>query len=433
MHLDRRAALGAALGLTVAGAAPARTQAQTQAPPPPPAPPAAAATPSLVERNNAAALQNRERLLFDGGHFSGPAWDSLVEAGRASQFFLIGEEHGIAENPKLAAQIFASLRPAGYEHVCVEISPPMAGELDRAARGGVDGIRAMFADRRANVAFFGMREEAEWIAAARAAAPAGGQAIWGIDYEVGADRRLIQMLKAKRKPAAAEAALAALEAASNASWAQYETTHNPQFIFSFAGDPALVAAVRSAWPNADAAAGWMLETLEETLAINRLWVSNQGWASNQRRAEFNRRNIRRFRAGSPNSKVLFKMGASHMVRGLTHTQVFDIGNEISEAAEAMNAKSFHLMVLPGAGTQVAQFDPSAFTYRPSNAETYADEGMTPLMHAAYPDAFTLIDLRPIRPLVFGARHKALDADLVRCVHGFDALLVMSGSSASANL
>ncbi len=99
----------------------------------------------------------------------------------------------------------------------------------------------------------------------------------------------------------------------------------------------------------------------------------------------------------------------------------------------MGAKSFHVMVLPGAGGHVAQFDPSAWTYRATDAETYADQGMTPLMSAAYPDAFTLIDLRAIRPLVFGPRHKSLDADLVRCVHGFDALLVMSGSTASANL
>jgi hypothetical protein len=53
--------------------------------------------------------------------------------------------------------------------------------------------------------------------------------------------------------------------------------------------------------------------------------------------------------------------------------------------------------------------------------------------AAYPDSFTLIDLRPIRPLVFGARHKALDADLVRVIHGFDSLLVLSGSNPSQHL
>jgi hypothetical protein len=53
--------------------------------------------------------------------------------------------------------------------------------------------------------------------------------------------------------------------------------------------------------------------------------------------------------------------------------------------------------------------------------------------AAYPDSFTLIDLRPIRRLVFGARHTALDADLVRVIHGFDSLVVLSGSNPSQNL
>jgi hypothetical protein len=35
--------------------------------------------------------------------------------------------------------------------------------------------------------------------------------------------------------------------------------------------------------------------------------------------------------------------------------------------------------------------------------------------------------------VFGQRHQALDADLMRTIHGFDALLVLTGSTASANL
>jgi hypothetical protein len=32
----------------------------------------------------------------------------------------------------------------------------------------------------------------------------------------------------------------------------------------------------------------------------------------------------------------------------------------------------------GAGSQHAQFDPSAWAYRPANAGTYTDEGMGPL-------------------------------------------------------
>src|SRR3989442_14783987 len=66
----------------------------------------------------------------------------------------------------------------------------------------------------------------------------------------------------------------------------------------------------------------------------------------------------------------------------------------SVAARRSNLRSvigFLIFVLPGAGSQHAQFDPSAWTYRPANAGTYTDEGMGPLMAAAHPDAFTLMD------------------------------------------
>jgi hypothetical protein len=279
-----------------------------------------------------------------------------------------------------------------------------------------------------------MREETEWLAAARAAVGGREQAIWGLDYEVGGFGRLIDRLAAKRKPASARAPFAALEASAAELWTRFQQTRNPQFVFSFAGDPALVAAVREAWPDPDPESDWMLKTLEETTAINRLWITNQGWASNERRARFNRANLRRYwDAERRKPKVMFKFGASHMVRGLTHTQVLDVGTQASELAEAMGERSFHLMVVPGAGAQHAQFDPSAWTYRPADASQYRDGGLAPLMAAASADAMTMIDLRPIRPLVFGSRHKALDADLVRNIHGFDALLVMSGSTPSANL
>ena len=70
--------------------------------------------------------------------------------------------------------------------------------------------------------------------------------------------------------------------AATASWAQYQETRNPQFIFSFAGDPALARSLRDAWPGRDVEYSAILDTLEETLAINRLWVEGQGSASNER-------------------------------------------------------------------------------------------------------------------------------------------------------
>lgn len=430
MSLHRRALL-TALGLSAGGVA---ARAQTQAPAPGAVPaPATPAQPTPEQRVADAALKNRRRLEFDGATFSGPAWDMLVAEGAAAGAFLIGEEHGIAENPKLAAQLFRALRPSGYNKVCVEISPPMAAELDLAARGGVDGVRTMFADPTRNVAFFGMREEAEWITSARAAVAGKEQAIWGLDYEVFADRRLIARLKPKPKPAAAAQALAALEAASNAAWAQHAATRNPQFIFSFSGDPALVRAVRAAWPRPDEEARIILETLEETLEINRLFGANRNQESNQRRNDFNKRNLVRYWRDAPGSKVLFKFGASHMVRGLSHTWSFDIGSMVPELVALEGRHSFHLLVLQGANAPTARFDPTILSYRPSTEGNQYGPGLSPLASAAFENAFTLVDLRPIRPLVLGNRAKALDADLVRTVHGFDAVLVLSGSTASSVL
>jgi hypothetical protein len=409
-----------ALGLGVAASAAAPARAQEQAAP----------QPDLAERIAVRARESRHRLDYDGARFSGPAWDLLLSEGREAQFFCLGEEHGIAENPKLAAQLFGALTESGYARACVEISPPMAAELDSAARAGLGGVRNLFADARANVAFFTMREEAEWIAAARAAAPRRGQAVWGLDYEVGGYGRIIDRLAARRKPPAAAAAFAALRDAEAAMTSRL--SEGPQFLFSFAGDPALVRAVREAWPNADAESDWMLATLEETLEINRYWTGNQPWRSNERRARFNRANFRRYWNGElVKPKVMFKFGAGHMVRGLSHTLVHDVGTQAAETAEAMGAKSFHLLVMPGQGAQRAQFNPVAWRYSPVAAGPYNE--LAPLMDAANAEAMTLIDLRPIRPLVFGARHKLLDADLVRTIHGFDALLIMTGSTPSANL
>ena len=55
-----------------------------------------------------------------------------------------------------------------------------------------------------------------------------------------------------------------------------------------------------------------------------------------------------------------------------------------------------------------------------------------MTEVAFPDAFTLIDLRPLRPIL-GFWRKGTDSELMRYVHGYDMLLVMSGSTPSVGL
>jgi hypothetical protein len=390
----------------------------------------------LAEKIAEAAAANRQTLAFDGENFSGPAWETLLAEGRAAQFFLLGEEHGIAENPKLAGALFAALAPAGYHRFMIEVSPPMALALDDAARGGVAGLQKLFATPGSEPAFYGMAEEAAMLARVRAAVPGAAPVLWGVDYEVGGDRLLIATLGNKTMPPAAASAFAALQAASAASWAQYDETRNPQFIFSFSADPALARALRDAWPERDAEASSILDTLEETLAINRLWVEGRGFESNERRSAFLRRNFvagwNAEQAAGRMPRVFAKLGASHLVRGRNYTEVYDLGTLMPEAATLAGRHAFHLLVLPGAGAATAVFDPAAWSYAPAPPAGDYLQGLEPILGAAHPDAFTLIDLRPVRPLL-GRWRDGVSPELMRVVHGFDAVLVLSGSTPSGNL
>jgi hypothetical protein len=127
-----------------------------------------------------------------------------------------------------------------------------------------------------------------------------------------------------------------------------------------------------------------------------------------------------------------KFGASHMVRGRSQTAVYDLGALLPEIAALEGGHSFSVIVVPGAGSSIAALNPSTWSYEPRPAEGGYVAGIEPLMNAAFDDAFTLIDLASLRPVV-GMNRGELDDELFRVVHGFDMLLVMSGSTPSAEL
>jgi hypothetical protein len=388
-----------------------------------------------LDKLGTAAAAGRMPVIFDGVHFSGAGFDWLLKRGREAHAFLIGEEHGIAENPKLAAALFTELAPHGYRHVAVEISPAMAGALDRALASGGAAFDRLLKAPKSRVPFFGMREEADWLSAARRAAPAGRPFLWGLDYDIAADRYLLGRLQAKSKPTAARRTLDKVTAASAASWARYEETKNPQFVFSFAGDPRLVEAVEQSWPRADGESRIILQTLRETLAINQLWGGGNGYESNLRRSRLMRANLLRYwrekERRDANGRLFMKMGASHMVRGVSMSDVFDLGTLVPELAAARQGNTFHMLVLPGPQSQTANLDPTKFVYVPGNRDEYG-EGMGVFDKAVLPNTFTLFDTAPLRPIASSSSGD-VPLPLWRVIHGFDAVLVMTGSKPSSNL
>jgi len=433
MTVNRRAIFTGGAAAVLAGAAAANAnEARAQ-----PAP-AAAPTPSIQERLVALAQANRHALAYDGRQFSGPGWDLLVAEGAKAKFFMLGEEHGLAENAALAGQLVETLAPLGYNRMAVEVSPPMAQEMGAALdRGGLDGLKRYYNTNQTFVAFYTMAEEAMMLARARKALPKGEDALWGLDYEVGGDRRLIARLKTAPKPPAARGPMTALLSASIAAWADYQASHDPSKLFSFAGDPRLVRDLMEAWPNPDPQSGWILDTLLGTLETNNLWLQGKEWDSNQRRATLMRANWNRYWSGlgakAKSTRAFFKFGASHLIRGRNMSEVMDMGSLIHETAALEGKSSFNIFVLGGKGGMSAQFNPVEWRYVPGPVSDAADENVSFLTDQAFEQGFTVIDLRPLRSLMTHGRVARSDPRWSQIVHGFDALVVMPGSHASLNL
>ncbi len=384
------------------------------------------------------AQQNIRPLALKSGKLSGPGWDFLLSETRDCEFVMLGEEHGLAETPVLTRELFLALRPSGFDTFAIEVSAPIAEDLDEAARGGIEGIKAFVHKYPPGPAFYFWRTEAELIAAVRVAVADKRAVLWGLDYEIACDRRLIARLRAKA-PASASAALDALDQASAKAWETWRTTHNPGALFMFSGDPAFVHAVRQSWPQPDADAARILNTIEETQEINRLFGAGKGWESNERRSRFNRANLlAHLNAASAEGrrpKVLFKMGESHLMRGVSWTGNFDVGSLVPEIAAVRGGKTFSVLVGGGKGSHHGVLNPTDMSVIDKPVDMFEQLGLSFLADAASQPGPVLIDLRPLRALVSSTKAQVTlnNPEAVRNIHAFDAMIVWNGSTAAQML
>lgn len=421
-RIDRRTLLAAAP--LVAGGALA-SKAVAQAVSASPSPPEESVSVRLAKR----AAENLHPITFDGVSFSGAGWDLILTEARASEFTLVGEEHGLAEIPVLVGVLFEALRPAGYDKLAIELSAPVADDLDRAAKTGLAGLKAYYAKYPPGPAFFSWKPEAELLVRTRAAVPAKTQAIWGLDYEVLNDRALFDRLRPK-VPSSAKAAFDALDKASINGWAQWRATKNVEVIPTFATDPTLAQALVEAWPSPDRESAIILEVLAETLEINRIQQTS-GYFSNQRRAALNRKTLVRLLTENKGAKAVFKMGSTHTMRGLSWTSQFDVGTLAAEAAALRGGKSFHLLVGGGVGGRHGVTDPSDMSVKVEPVDMIAEAfGMQFLLDVMPKSGLGLLDLRPLRSIAsYTPRLKDLNnPDAVRVIHGYDMMLVWNGST-----
>jgi len=369
---------------------------------------------------------------------SGRGWDWLVQQARDARFTLIGEEHGVAETAQFSAALFNALRGSGYSRMGIELSPIIAQDIEAAARrNGLQGILDFFAGPGTWSPMY-LREEARFIASVVDAAPRSERVLWGFDREIFSDRYLISRLEAGVPPRARES-FDRLKEASTSSWERREKNPGAEPPFLFAQEPAVVSAVRAAWPNADPDSDAILRTLEESLAINTVARTGTAWASSERRAQWMRSSLaarlREERARGSSPKVMLKAGYNHMIRGANYVNIFDVGAMTDEVAALGGERAFHILVLPGPGSRQA-VPGAGRSFASVSSDEFdefraGDQRLTRVLSNADASGHEVIDLRALRPLAMRGL-ESWNADVVRTIHGYDAAVIWKGAHASSS-
>jgi hypothetical protein len=429
MKISRRDLLVAS-GLSLLGLA--RGNGQVVAPAP-----AQPQTPRSPQTRLLEALQRNRLPLTMSDDPAGRGWDWILQEARSARFTLIGEEHGVAETARFSSALFKGLRTSGYTRMAIELSPPIAEDIEATARrNGIQGILNFFAIRDTWSPMY-LRDEAQFLSTIINSAPKGERVLWGLDREIFSDRYLISRLET-RLPKRARAAFTRLKEASTNASAKYERTRNPDDLFLLAEDPALASAVRAAWPNPDHASDLIMRTLEASLAIEAAERAGGAWPYMQRRVQWMRSNLAERlredqRHGGP--KVMMKFGYSHMIRGANYFNTFDVGAMADEVATLSGDRAFHIVILPGPGSRQAVLGPARSFISVSSDEfddfRAGDQRLTRVLSNPNATGHEVIDLRALRPLAMRGL-ESWNSDVIRTIHGYDAAVIWKGAHASSS-
>jgi len=384
----------------------------------------------------AAALAGaRHDLVLDAGELAGPGGVVLREAAADARFVLLGEDHGIAEIPAFASALYRLLEPAGFDTLAIETGPRVASEIERILGMGERRARyeAFLSEYPFSVAFYDLEPELEFLE--RAAALSGPKfRLIGVDQELlGASKLLLRQARALARGPETAARLDALLEAEARAYAKAQRSGNPTDLFMLAGDRSELEAVRDLLAQESPAAARPLDALLASREIYEL-NAKEGWRSNVLRSELMRENLRTALPGAW-PKLVVKIGANHVFKGINPLRNRELGNFLAEVAELSGSRSLHLLVVAGAGEQT-RFAGIGRPPEPAPIEVASPDGGLPALApfleiAARHERWSLFDLRPLRPLY--RKLEPSDPELERIVYGFDLVLVIPQGTASRAL
>lgn len=377
-------------------------------------------TPAAAQDGDPFAQAVAESLLAieqaDDGRLSGEGLERLMDEGRASQFFLIGEQHAAHEIALAEIDLHRRLAPEGYNYMVVELGPLSTFVAEDLIRSGDDALRGYIQTpgQQFVFPFIFMEEELALAEQGVALSSRDNYALWGVDQEfLGAGPVLAPLLTAG---ATTDEQVAAAQAFADG------VAGNPMYL-GVAPD-ADIAALKAAFADAPDGMRRMVDGIALTHRVYGPFMRSSGtvYEANLERENFMKANfIAHFNAaeeqdGEP-PRAFFKFGGYHMERGLSGTDVPALGNFVIEWGRARDFGAVNVMIDCFGGQTYGIMQGGAVA-----CENYYLEEGSPMFEAMGDAEAGLFDLRSLRPML--RRAGDIDPRLRDLILSFDYYLVI---------
>lgn len=388
-----------------------------------------------------ALKKNRGAISVQDGKLAGPSAEVLRAALVEAQFVALGEDHGIRQIPEFAAALCAELAPHGFHHMGLEIGSYVAPELEKMARS-VDGAKQLAEFEKEypeTLAFYNWQEEFAMLQKCESVASPGHMTIWGLDQEfMGATGFLAGRILATKPGPEANAAIETLLKETSEAHAAAAKSGSPGDLFMMTAKQEELDHVRDLLKKqGKPEAQKLFDAFLVSREIYQKNMSGDYYKSNRQRALLMKKNFSEPFAASSQSdgvlpKVFFKFGAYHVFRGINPLHSSELGNLISEAAEANQFKSVHILIGGVKGEQLHFVGigkpPEAV---PLDLASHKDSPflfLKPLFDAQVENSWTLYDLRALRDGF--SKYGKIDPELERVIFGFDFVVFIPDPKAS---
>lgn len=392
--------------------------------------PSATSWPAPADRIAAA----RSRITVSST-LGGPGAALLIRTAQNARYVMLGEDHGTREIARLADAMDATLQPFGYDTIAVETGPLATEQLQHfvTERNGANDLAAFERRFPGTTAFYTWQDEFTFLQ--HAAERSGSHfALWGLDQELmGAPGFILNSILETHPGPNSSALVQSMLLENERDWKKAAQTGAPPDTYLLqANESTFSRLVASLKHDGNARAVAMAQSLLDTYRIYVDCCNENARTSNRNRAILMKQTyVSYVRAqGDENRHIFFKFGEEHLYRGINPIGNNDLGNFMTETADALGTTDLHVLALGISGKQTV----FAGIGKPWIDRTYSlmDDGhdrfhfLKPFIDAAYPAGYTLYDLRPFRSH-FTAMGIA-DIGFRQLVYGYDFLVLIQSTT-----